>query len=81
MEPLAAVVPYMFAVGNHEKYYNFTSFNTRFLMPGAQSGGVHNFWWSMNYGNVHFVMMSTEHDYSPNSPQYNWLEEVSCLKL
>lgn len=24
---------------------------------------------------VHFIMMSTEHDFSPESPQYTWLEK------
>jgi len=43
-------------------------------MPGKQSGGVGNFWWSFDYGNIHMTFMSTEHDYSPNSPQYQWLE-------
>jgi len=74
VQPLAANVPYMFAVGNHEKYYNFTSYKTRFLMPGIQSGGNGNLWWSVNYGNVHFTFMSTEHPYDPGTPQHNWLE-------
>lgn len=49
-------------------------------MPGAQSGGNHNFWWSINYGNIHFTMLSTEHPYSPGSPQYMWLEEVNIVE-
>jgi len=73
VEKIAANVPYMFAVGNHEKYYNYTSYRTRFLMPGKESGGEHNFWYSIDYGNVHFTFMSTEHDYQPGSIQYNWL--------
>eukprot|EP01121_Diplochlamys_sp_Union-15-3_P003024 TRINITY_DN1285_c0_g1_i1.p1 TRINITY_DN1285_c0_g1~~TRINITY_DN1285_c0_g1_i1.p1 ORF type:complete len:505 (+),score=80.78 TRINITY_DN1285_c0_g1_i1:262-1776(+) len=75
VQGIAANVPYMFAVGNHEKYYNFTSFNARFLMPGDQCGGEHNFWYSIDYGNVHFTFMSTEHDYSPGSVQYKWIEQ------
>jgi len=74
MQPLAARVPYMFAVGNHEHYYNYTSFSTRYSMPSKLSGGRGNFWYSFDYGNVHFTMMSTEHDYKPGSPQYNWLQ-------
>jgi hypothetical protein len=50
-------------------------------MPGAQSGGEGNFWWSVNYGNVHFTSMSTEHDYNPGSPQYIWLEQVIILDI
>lgn len=32
------------------------------------------FRYSWNYGLVHFIAISTEHDYSPGSPQYVWLE-------
>ena len=32
------------------------------------------FRYSYDYGMVHFIMMSTEHDYSPDSRQYKWLE-------
>jgi len=72
---IAAVVPYMFAVGNHEQYYNFTSYRTRFTMPGAQSGGEGNFWYSIDYGHIHYTFMSTEHHYGVGSPQYIWLEQ------
>src|SRR5690348_2241694 len=33
------------------------------------------FWYSFNYGNIHIIMMSTEHDYTPGSKQYKWLEQ------
>jgi len=75
VQPLASSVPYMFAVGNHEHYYNFTSYLTRFLMPGEQSGGNSNFWWSIDFGNTHFIAMSTEHPYQAGSPQYIWLQQ------
>ena len=32
------------------------------------------FWYSFDYGSVHFVMLSTEHDVTPGSHQYR----VSC---
>jgi hypothetical protein len=73
VEPIAAIVPYMFAVGNHEKYYNYSSFSARFKMPSQQSGGEGNFWYSIDYGNVHFTFMSTEHDYDAATPQQQWL--------
>jgi hypothetical protein len=31
------------------------------------------FWFSYEVGDVHFTSMSTEHDYAPGSPQYEWL--------
>jgi len=33
------------------------------------------FWYSFKYGNVHVVMMSTEHDWTSGSEQYTWLEK------
>lgn len=30
------------------------------------------FWYSFDYGSVHFVVISTEHDVSPGSTQYRW---------
>ncbi|KAL3137475.1 hypothetical protein ABBQ38_004764 [Trebouxia sp. C0009 RCD-2024] len=59
----------------------------RFIMPGATlsdlpDSAVENhgrrenppFWYSFDYGSVHFVMLSTEHDVTPGSHQYQWLE-------
>eukprot|EP00730_Choanoeca_flexa_P015567 TRINITY_DN7178_c0_g1_i1.p1 TRINITY_DN7178_c0_g1~~TRINITY_DN7178_c0_g1_i1.p1 ORF type:complete len:681 (+),score=128.81 TRINITY_DN7178_c0_g1_i1:193-2235(+) len=43
----------------------------RFKMP---ANGNSLFWYSFNYGSVHFIMMSSEHDCSKGSPQYGWLE-------
>lgn len=37
------------------------------------------FWYSYNMGNVHTVMLSSEHDLSPNSEQYQWLEKDLTL--
>jgi len=75
VEPLAANIPYMFSVGNHEHYYNWAAYTNRFTMPGDQSGGNGNFWYSIDYGNVHFTMFSTEHNFTIGSPQYNWIEQ------
>ena len=32
------------------------------------------FWYSFDYGAVHVVQMSTEHDWTRGSAQYNWLK-------
>ncbi|XP_065649477.1 uncharacterized protein LOC100198144 [Hydra vulgaris] len=43
----------------------------RFHMPDTG----HSIWWySYDYGLVHYIMLSSEHDYSPDSKQYIWLE-------
>lgn len=76
--PLSNHIPYMTSVGNHEKYYNFTSFIHRFHMPGEQSGGLGNFYFSFDYGGIHFTSMSTEdyeNSYAPGSPQYAWIQQ------
>lgn len=43
----------------------------RFHMP---ENGLGLWWYSYDYGMVHMVMLSTEHDYRPGTPQYIWLE-------
>jgi hypothetical protein len=45
----------------------------RFQMPGSTlSNGV--FWYSFDYGIVHTIVISSEHDLSQGSPQYKFLE-------
>jgi hypothetical protein len=44
-------------------------------MPGEASGGRGNFWYSYDHRGVHFVSVSTEHDYSVGSAQWQWLRE------
>jgi len=44
----------------------------RFRMPASQgSNGI--FWYSYDYGSVHTIVLSSEHDLSPGSPQNDWL--------
>ncbi|EDO30761.1 predicted protein, partial [Nematostella vectensis] len=43
----------------------------RFHMP---DNGNALWWYSFDYGSVHFVMMSTEHNFTRGSTQYKWLE-------
>jgi len=33
IQPFAAIVPYMVAVGNHEDFFNYTNFLERYYMP------------------------------------------------
>merc|ERR1712137_1312018 len=83
-------IPYMVAPGNHEESCghdvcdvyanNFTVYNSRFLMPQNGSPKA-NMWFSFDFGNIHFITISTETDY-PNCPysddtfgdQLTWLE-------
>lgn len=43
----------------------------RYTMP---DNGNSLFWYSFNYGNVHIVQISSEHDFLPGSEQYVWME-------
>lgn len=74
IESYASLMPYMTGVGNHEAYSDFHAFSKRFNMTAQYSGGHRNFWWSFDVGFAHFTMISSEHDYSPGSPQYEWIK-------
>jgi len=41
-------------------------YNNLFNMPGPV--GVNNLWYSVDYGSIHFVFFSTEHDFTAGSP-------------
>jgi hypothetical protein len=53
---------------------NFTAYQGRFRMPGAESSGVGNFWSSFDYGLAHFISIDGETDF-PNSPEYPFARE------
>lgn len=44
-------------------------------MPGRESGGVSNFWYSFDYGLAHFISFNGETDY-PNSPEASFARDV-----
>lgn len=84
--PISTNIPYMTCIGNHEfDYPNFTAslFNTtdsggecgvpylnRFIMPTAAKDIAY---YSVNYGNVHLLMISTETNFSRGSDQYKFI--------
>jgi hypothetical protein len=92
MQPIMTTKPYQVCPGNHEyscehegcwdDSVNFTAFLNRFLMPYTQSGAQNNMWFSFDYSNVHYIMVSTETDFlkAPEGPtlfgatQLQWLE-------
>jgi len=84
IESIAAKVPYMVAVGNHEEKYNFSHYKARFSMPGS----TENMFYSFDLGPAHFIGFSSEVYYPDNinsndafDPlqvclnQYRWLED------
>jgi len=85
IEPIATRVSYMTLPGNHERdypnsgsYYNGTDsggecgvpYDSRFPMPGYTPAKPY---YSFDYGNIHFLMMSTESDFTLNSKQYYFI--------
>ncbi|KAJ5484781.1 Acid phosphatase [Penicillium diatomitis] len=54
---------------------NFTAYQHRFRMPGQETGGVGNFWYSFDYGLAHFVSINSETDFA-KSPEKSFAEEI-----
>ena len=82
IQPIAANVPYMTAVGNHEYAYNFSHYINRLTMPNFNN--TKNMLYSWNIGPVHIISLSTEVYFeadtrkitnyiSPIQEQFNWL--------
>lgn len=88
MAPVASGTLYLTTVGNHESdwYNSATTFNnsdsggecgvlTTRLMPMPAPATTNKPWWSYDVGLIHFVGISTEHDYTIGSEQYNWFKK------
>jgi len=75
LEPLASKTLYNPSVGNHETIDDFTGFKIRYgveILENNSAGG--DFYWSVDFGFVHVIMLSSETDYAPTSDQHKWLE-------
>lgn len=88
LSPVASAVVYLTTVGNHESdWYNTASMYsnsdsggecgvlTTTLLPMPAPATTNKPWWSYKVGLMHFIGMSTEHDYTIGSEQYLWLEK------
>ena len=86
IQGIATAAPYMVCIGNHERdfpksgsYYTGTDsggecgvpYEKRFPMPRPS---LDEAWYGFDYGSVHVVIMSTEHDFRPQSEQYKFLD-------
>jgi acid phosphatase type 7 len=87
MGPVTGSVVYLTTVGNHESdypsspsYYQGTdsggecSVLTTKLMPMPYPAETNQPWWSYDTGLIHMIGLSTEHDYTTGSPQWEWLK-------
>ena len=87
ISPVTSGVLYLTSVGNHESDYPGATYwsnidsggecgvisNALLSMPEPAS--TNNPWWGYSVGLIHFVGMSTEHDFTTNSPQNLWLDQ------
>lgn len=64
-------VPYMPVVGNHENVDHFLPFTKRHSPPFARE----ELYWSVDYGMLHLIGLSSETPFGSDSPQYAWLEK------
>jgi hypothetical protein len=61
IERIASKSPHMYAPGNHEEDAEpsgFDAYESRFYTTGSNS-----FWYSFDFEYVHFISISSEHDY------------------
>ncbi|KAB1227529.1 putative inactive purple acid phosphatase 27 [Morella rubra] len=87
ISPVASKVPYMTAIGNHERDYvdsgsiyitpdsggeSGVPYETYFPMPTSAKDKP---WYSIEQASVHFTIISTEHDWSEKSEQYEWMKK------
>ncbi len=87
ISPIASGCVYLTTVGNHESdwpgspsYFNGTDsggecgVSATQLIPMPAPATTNSPWWSYDIGIVHFVGMSTEHNFTRGSIQYQWIE-------
>ncbi|XP_057784787.1 probable inactive purple acid phosphatase 27 isoform X2 [Salvia miltiorrhiza] len=87
ISPLASQLSYLTAIGNHERDYVDSgsvyptpdsggecgvAYETYFPMPTAAKDEP---WYSIEQGPVHFTVISTEHNWTLNSQQYEWMNK------
>eukprot|EP00474_Spongospora_subterranea_P010166 CRZ10624.1 hypothetical protein [Spongospora subterranea] len=83
--PISMALPYQTAIGNHERDYEGSNglfdvddsggecglpYRRRFPTP---DGSLEKTWYSLESGPVHTLVMSTEHDFSKGSEQYDFI--------
>ncbi|PRP76247.1 putative Nucleotide pyrophosphatase/phosphodiesterase [Planoprotostelium fungivorum] len=81
MSPIASQIPMMTVIGNHEANPNDSGgecsvpYSHRYSHPN--NGG--DFWYSFDMGPVHFLIFSTEHNFTEKSEQYEWMKRDLTL--
>mgnify|MGYP001052242537 FL=1 len=60
VEPIATKHPYMTLPGNHDKAGNYSHYKHRFRMPWNEYNEGTGYFYSLDLGRIHFVMLNTE---------------------
>lgn len=60
VQGISSKLPYMTVPGNHEKFYNMSHYSNRFKMPKNDANEGKGWFYSFNFGPVHFIMFNTE---------------------
>ncbi|MDP6869967.1 MAG: metallophosphoesterase family protein [Candidatus Poseidoniaceae archaeon] len=73
-QPSMAKIPWVTAAGNHENEpgVGFIPYEHRF--DSDKQIESEGFWYSRDLPGVHMIFISSEHDYSLGSEQYNWIK-------
>jgi len=86
LSPITPYIPWMTIDGNHERDFPGSgsmwtgqdsggecgvALQRRFTMPDA--GNTASSWWSLDVGPIHFIVMSTELDFTKGSAQWNFI--------
>ncbi|MCX7908558.1 MAG: metallophosphoesterase family protein [Ignavibacteria bacterium] len=70
-QKLIATAPFFNALGNHEAQTELT----KVFLQAPSSPSNDEYYYSFDYGDVHFLILNTEADVSPNSPQWKFAQE------
>lgn len=77
LEPFASKMPMMMSDGNHDEQQSYVQFLHRIQMPQPWTGAANlsRFYYSFDYGPVHFIVYSTDggHEIGSGSEQYNFI--------
>lgn len=68
---LSANVPFINSIGNHEDW----SQDTKAFTQAPESNSGEQFYYSFDYGDIHFLVISTEHGLSENSAQVKFAKK------
>ncbi len=69
-QDLISSVPFFNSLGNHEAKTGLT----KVFLQAPFSSSNDEYYYSFDYGDAHFLILNTETDVKPNSPQWNFAE-------